>query len=317
MIKLGIVMDPIASININKDSSFAMLLEAQRRGYEIHYMEISFLYLRGNDARAFTRLLSVKKDGNPWYNFYSDQDIKLNELDIILMRKDPPVNTEFIYVTYILEHAEDKGVLVVNKPQNLRNCNEKIFTSWFPRYMPDTLLSQRYDHIYEFWKEHGEIILKPLNSMGGNSIFHIKENDPNFSVIVETLTCYGCCFCMAQEYLPAIKEGDKRVLIIDGQPVPYCLARIPKQGETRGNLSAGGYGEARFLSKSDQKIAHNIAKILKKKGLIFVGLDIIGDRLTEINITSPTCLREIEAAFPISITGMLMESIEKKLALKR
>ncbi|OZI14620.1 glutathione synthase [Sodalis-like symbiont of Philaenus spumarius] len=317
MIKLGIVMDPISTINIKKDSSVAMLLEAQSRGYEIHYMEMSSLYLRCGEARASTRLLSVKQDYDAWYSFNGEQDINLGELDVILMRKDPPFDTEFIYATYILERAEDQGALIVNKPQSLRDCNEKLFTSWFASHTPDTLVSRRDDHIRAFWQEHGDIILKPLDGMGGTSIFRVKQKDPNLTVIIETLTGYGRHFCMAQNYLPAIKDGDKRVLVVDSKPVPYCLARIPKSGETRGNLAAGGHGEARPLSASDWKIARDVAPVLKKKGLIFVGLDIIGDRLTEINVTSPTCVREIEAAFPISINGMLMDAIEKRLAAQQ
>ncbi|TKI03093.1 glutathione synthase [Martelella alba] len=314
MIKIGIVMDPISSINIKKDTSLAMLLEAQRRGWQIHYMEMSSLYLRGGEARATTRLLAVRQNDDDWYSFHDEQDIELGSLDVILMRKDPPFDTEFIYATYILERAEDRGALIVNKPQSLRDCNEKLFTSWFARHTPDTLVSRRDDLIREFWRQHGDIILKPLDGMGGTSIFRVKADDPNLTVIVETLTGYGRHFCMAQKFLPAIKDGDKRVLVVDGEPVPYCLARIPKSGETRGNLAAGGRGEARPLTESDWRIARDIGPILKKKGLIFVGLDIIGDRLTEINVTSPTCLREIEAAFPISITGMLMDAIEKRLA---
>ncbi|EKN4133870.1 glutathione synthase [Yersinia enterocolitica] len=317
MIKLGIVMDPISSINIKKDSSFAMLLEAQRRGWELHYMEMGDLYLRGGDGRARTRLLSVKQDKNDWFSFGTEQDIPLHDLDVILMRKDPPFDTEFIYATYILERAEDKGTLVVNKPQSLRDCNEKLFTAWFPELTPDTLVSRSKDHIRKFHQEHGDIILKPLDGMGGTSIFRVKQDDPNLSVIIETLTELGSRFCMAQNFLPAIKEGDKRVLVVDGEPVPYCLARIPAQGETRGNLAAGGRGEARPLSESDWKIARAVAPVLKQKGLVFVGLDIIGDRLTEINVTSPTCIHEIEAAFPdVSITGMLMDAIEVRLANK-
>jgi glutathione synthase len=318
MIKLGIVMDPISSINIKKDSSFAMLLETQRRGWELHYMEMSDLYMRGGDGRARTRLLSVKQDKDSWFSFGAEQDLPLHDLDVILMRKDPPFDTEFIYATYILERAEDKGTLIVNKPQSLRDCNEKLFTAWFPELTPDTLVSRSKDHIRKFHQEHGDIILKPLDGMGGTSIFRVKQDDPNLSVIIETLTELGNRFCMVQNFLPAIKEGDKRVLVVDGEPVPYCLARIPAQGETRGNLAAGGHGEARSLSESDWKIARAVAPVLKQKGLIFVGLDIIGDRLTEINVTSPTCIREIEAAFPdISITSMLMDAIEVRLANKK
>ncbi|CAI1881124.1 Glutathione synthetase [Serratia marcescens] len=316
MIKLGIVMDPIDSINIKKDTSFAMLLEAQRRGYELHYMEMNDLYLHAGDGRARTRLLSVKEDKESWFSFGTEQDLALHELDVILMRKDPPFDTEYIYATYILERAEVKGTLVVNKPQSLRDCNEKLFTAWFSELTPDTLVSRSAAHIRKFHQQHGDIILKPLDGMGGASIFRVKQDDPNLSVIIETLTEHGSRFCMAQNFLPAIKDGDKRILVVDGEPVPYCLARIPAQGETRGNLAAGGRGEARPLSESDWKIARAVAPTLKEKGLIFVGLDVIGDRLTEINVTSPTCAREIEAAFPISITGMLMDAIEKRLAAK-
>lgn len=314
MIKLGIVMDPITSINIKKDSSFAMLLEAQRRGYEIHYMEMNDLYLRGGEARAHTRILSVEQNYDKWFEFGSEQDIALADLNVVLMRKDPPFDTEFIYATYILERAEEKGTLIVNKPQSLRDCNEKLFTAWFAELTPDTLVTRNAQQIREFWQEHGDIILKPLDGMGGASIFRVKKEDPNLSVIIETLTEHGSFYCMAQNFLPAIKEGDKRVLVVDGEPVPYCLARIPKSGETRGNLAAGGRGEARPLSESDWEIARRVGPTLKAKGLIFVGLDIIGDKLTEINVTSPTCIREIEAAFPISVTGMLMDAIEKRLA---
>lgn len=314
MIKLGIVMDPITTINIKKDSSFAMLLEAQRRGYEIHYMEMGDLYLRGGEARARTRQLSVEQNYDKWFEFGSEQDIALAELNVILMRKDPPFDTEFIYATYMLERAEEQGVLIVNKPQSLRDCNEKLFTAWFSELTPDTLVTRDGKRIREFWHQHGDIILKPLDGMGGSSIFRVKQDDPNVGVILEALTNHGKFFCMAQNYLPAIKDGDKRVLVVDGEPVPYCLARIPQSGETRGNLAAGGRGEARPLSESDWEIARRVAPTLKQKGLIFVGLDIIGDKLTEINVTSPTCIREIEAAFPVSITGMLMDAIEKRLA---
>lgn len=314
MIKLGIVMNAISSINIKKDTSFAMLLEAQSRGYELHYMEMNSLYLRGGEGRATTKKLSVKQDYDGWYEFGTEQDIALQELDVILMRKDPPFDAEFIYATYILERAEEKGTLIVNKPQSLRDCNEKLFTAWFPELTPDTLVTRNAAQLKAFHKEHTDVILKPLDGMGGASIFRLKPEDANVSVVIETLTEHGSRFCMAQNYLPAIKDGDKRVLVVDGEPVPYCLARIPALGETRGNLAAGGRGEARPLSESDWAIARTVAPILKQKGLIFVGLDIIGDRLTEINVTSPTCAREIEAAFPISITGMLMDAIEKRLA---
>ncbi|EME2118221.1 glutathione synthase [Cronobacter sakazakii] len=314
MIKLGIVMDPIANINIKKDSSFAMLLEAQRRGYELHYMEMADLYLDNGEGRARTRLVSVEQNYDKWYEFGTEQDIALADLDVVLMRKDPPFDTEFIYATYILERAEEKGTLIVNKPQSLRDCNEKLFTAWFADLTPHTLVTRNKAQLKAFWEKHGDIILKPLDGMGGASIFRVKEGDPNLSVIAETLTVLGSRYCMAQNYLPAIKDGDKRVLVVDGEPVPYCLARIPQGGETRGNLAAGGRGEPRPLTDSDWEIARRVGPTLKAKGLIFVGLDIIGDKLTEINVTSPTCVREIEAQYPVSITGILMDAIEKRLA---
>lgn len=316
MIKLGIVMDPISAINIKKDSSFAMLLEAQKRGYQLHYMEMADLYLLEGRARARTRLLSVEQNPAQWYQFGSEQDIALGELDVILMRKDPPFDTEFIYATYMLERAEDEGSLIVNKPQSLRDANEKLYTSWFAEHTPKTLVSRDAARLKAFYQSEGDIILKPLDGMGGASIFRLKAEDPNVSVILETLTAHGSMYAMAQRYLPAIKDGDKRVLVVNGEPVPYCLARIPASGETRGNLAAGGRGEARPLSDADWAIARAVGPTLKAKGLIFVGLDIIGDKLTEINVTSPTCIREIEAAFPVSITGMLFDQIELLLAAK-
>ena len=212
-----------------------------------------------------------------------------------------------------LEQAEREGAWIINKPQSLRDCNEKLFATLFPQCTPPTIVSRRPDVLREFADHHGDVILKPLDGMGGASIFRVKESDPNIGVIAETLTELGTRYCMAQNYIPAIKDGDKRVLVVDGEPVPYCLARIPQGGETRGNLAAGGRGEPRPLTESDWEIARRVGPTLKAKGLIFVGLDIIGDRLTEVNVTSPTCIREIEAEFPISITGMLMDAIEKRL----
>ena len=315
--KLGIVMDPIASINIKKDSSFAMLLEAQQRGYEIHYMEMADLYLLEGEARANTRLLSVKADAANWFSFGNVQDIALGELDVILMRKDPPFDTEYIYATYILERAEDAGTLIVNKPQSLRDANEKLYTSWFSQFTPKTLVSRDAKRLKAFYQAEQDVILKPLDGMGGASIFRLKPNDANVSVIIETLTEHGQRYTMAQRYIPEIIDGDKRILVVNGKPVPYCLARIPASGETRGNLAAGGRGEARPLSESDWAIANAVGPTLKAKGLIFVGLDVIGDKLTEVNVTSPTCIREIEAAFPISITGMLFDEIEQLLAARQ
>jgi len=303
-------MDPISSINIKKDSSFAMLLQAQKRGYQLHYMEMADLYLLEGQARASTKLLQVEQNQTKWYEFNGQQDIALSDLDVILMRKDPPFDTEFVYATYILERAEDEGTLIVNKPQSLRDANEKLYTSWFSEHTPKTLVTRDAARLKAFYQAEKDVILKPLDGMGGASIFRLKPDDANVSVIIETLTEHGSRYAMAQKFIPEIKDGDKRVLVINGEPVPYCLARIPASGETRGNLAAGGRGEARALTESDWAIARAVGPALKAKGLIFVGLDIIGDKLTEINVTSPTCIREIEAAFPISITGLLFDQIE-------
>ncbi|MDP2561114.1 glutathione synthase [Psychrobium sp. 1_MG-2023] len=312
-IKLGILMDPIQDINILKDSSFAMLMEAQTRGYELYYLEMNDLYL--NEGHSFARVqsLSVKQDPEQWFELSNEQEIRLSDLDVLLMRKDPPFDTEFIYATYLLERAEDEGLLVVNKPQSLRDCNEKLYTAWFADLTPDTLVTRRSDKIREFYQKHNDMILKPLDGMGGASIFRVQAGDPNVGVIIETLTQHETMYAMAQAFVPDISNGDKRILIVDGEPMPYCLARIPAEGETRGNLAAGGRGEARPLSDTDWEIARTIGPKLKEKGLIFVGLDVIGDKVTEINVTSPTCIKEIEAAFDVDITGALMNAIETRL----
>jgi glutathione synthase len=312
-IKLGIVMDPIHSINIKKDTSFAMLLEAQRRGYELYYMEMSDLYLNNGQPMAFMRQVSVQQDAANWFSLGEASKTNLAELDVILMRKDPPFDGEFLYATQMFELAEQAGTLVVNKAQSLRDFNEKLFTSWFPELIPPTMVTRNSKLIREFHEEHKDIICKPLDGMGGTSIFRVKEDGNNLGVIIETLTELGTRYAMVQKYLPEIKDGDKRILIVDGQVVPYCLARLPTKGETRGNLAAGGTGRAQPLSDSDRKLGEAIAPLLVEKGLIFVGLDVIGDRITEINVTSPTCVREIEAAFDINIMAMLFDAIEKRL----
>jgi len=306
-------MDPISSVKVQKDSSMAMMLEAQQRGYEIFYIEMKDLYLSQGQCRANVQPVTVYDNTDHWYDLGDEQDIALSELDAVLMRKDPPFDTEYIYATYMLERAEVEGTLIVNKPQSLRDCNEKLFTAWFPELTPKTIVTRSDKQIREFHKSLNDVIIKPLDGMGGSSIFRIKEGDANVGVIIETLTNHGSQYAMVQEYMPAIKDGDKRILIVDGEVMPYCLARIPAQGETRGNLAAGGSGEPRPLSASDKLLAQTIAPELKKRGLIFVGLDVIGDKVTEINVTSPTCIREIEAAFSINIAGKLMDAIEERL----
>ncbi|MGM3425303.1 glutathione synthase [Pseudomonas sp. MS15a(2019)] len=313
-IRLGIVMDPIERISYKKDSSMAMLWAAKARGWTLHYFEMQDLYQVDGEARGRGRQLDVFQDPERWFAFGQDVDLPLRELDVILMRKDPPFDNEFVYATYLLEQAERGGTLVVNRPASLRDCNEKFFATLFPELAPPTLVSRRADIIREFARSHGDVILKPLDGMGGSSVFRHREGDPNLSVILETLTAHGTQQIIAQRYLPGIKDGDKRILMIDGEPVDYCLARIPAQGETRGNLAAGGRGVAQPLSARDREIAATVGPELRKRGLLFVGLDVIGEHLTEINVTSPTCIREIDAAYDTRIAERLMDVIAQKRA---
>ena len=313
-IRLGIVMDPIADISFKKDSSLAMLLAAKSLGWSLFYMEQRDLYQKAGEARARMRPLQVFDNPQHWFELDSELDQPLSSLNVILMRKDPPFDNEFVYSTYLLEQAERDGVLIVNRPQRLRDCNEKLFATLFPQCTPHTMVSRREYILREFAEEQRDVILKPLDGMGGTSIFRHRQGDPNLSVILETLTANGSQQIMAQRYLPAIKDGDKRILMIDGEPVPYCLARIPAQGETRGNLAAGGRGEARPLSARDLEIASLVGPELRARGLLFVGLDVIGDFLTEINVTSPTCIREIDKAFDTRIGEKLMQVIAARLA---
>lgn len=312
-IKLGMVMDSIDHINIKKDTSFAMLLEAQARNWELYYIELGDLYLLNGEAYANTKHIRVKRDAKQWYEVISEQSTPLATLDSIIMRKDPPVDQEYIYATHILEQAEKQGVYVANKPQSLRDANEKLFTSWFPQCCAATLVSSKAGQIRDFLQEHQEIILKPLDGMGGASIFHLRLNDPNISVIIETITTYGANYAMAQQYLPEIKAGDKRILLVNGEPIPYALARIPAQGESRGNLAAGGRAQGQPLTERDYWIAQQVGPTLKAKGLVFVGIDVIGDYLTEINVTSPTCVQELDNQFGLNISAQLMDHIESML----
>lgn len=316
-IKLGIVMDPIGDINIIKDSSFAMLLAAQKRGWELHYMELNDLYLEQGVAKASLRRLTVKEDPSGWYELSEREDQALSTLDTILMRKDPPFDSEFLYSTLILSRAEESGVLLVNNQQGLRDCNEKLFATQFPQCCPDVLVSRDKARLKAFFIKHKDVIFKPLDGMGGANIFRVKEGDANIGVILETLTQHETQQAMAQKFIPQISEGDKRILLIDGEPVPYGLARIPAQGENRGNLAAGGRGEGRPLSDRDRWICEQVGPVLKAKGLLFVGIDVIGDYLTEINVTSPTCIRELDRDFGLDIAGQLMDKIEEKLSDKR
>jgi glutathione synthase len=311
--EIGVVMDPIGSIKIAKDSTFAMMLAAQRRGWRIHCMELSDLFLTGNRSWARMREVSVADDPTDWYRIIGEDTRRLDSLPLILMRKDPPFNMEYVYATYLLEQAERGGSLIVNRPQSLRDANEKVFTTQFPHCCPPTLITRRTTDIEDFLGEYGDIILKPLGTMGGESVFRVRSGDPNFYVIVESLTAKGAQYCMVQQFIPEIRSGDKRILLVDGEPVPYSLARIPRPGETRGNLAAGGKGEGRPLTERDRWIAGEVGPELVRRGILFAGLDVIGDYLTEINVTSPTCIRELDAQFGLDIAGSLLDRLEERL----
>jgi glutathione synthase len=312
--KLGVVMDPIASIKIAKDSTFAMLLEAQARGWVLYYMEQGDLFLQDGKAHAHMKAVTVKDDPDRWYEFADEFCSSLEELDVILMRKDPPFDMEYIYSTYILEQAEADGCLVVNKPQSLRDANEKLYTAWFPQCTPPTLVTRSKKQIRDFLVQHGDIILKPLAGMGGEAIFRLSEKDSNISVTIELLTKHEQRYVMAQRYIPEVRQGDKRIILIDGEPIPYALARIPAEGETRANLATGGRGEGVPLTDRDRWICEQVGPLLKEKGLVFVGLDVIGDYLTEINVTSPTCIRELDKQYSLNISATLFDCIEKRLS---
>ena len=307
-------MDPIQSINYLKDTSLSILLAAQRQGYKLFYIEQGDLFLENGLPFAEVCPLRVFDDPDCWYELDSRSAVPLDEIDVVLMRKDPPFDSEYIYSTYILEAAEKRGTLVVNKPQSLRDCNEKVFATEFPQCTPPLLVSRSLKRLKGFLQEHQDVVFKPLDGMGGTSIFRVKADDQNLNVILETLTQYGSQTIMAQKYLADISDGDKRVLIVDGEVIPYCLARIPSASDFRGNLAAGGRGEVRPLLDRDQWIAKQIAPTLVERGLLFVGLDIIGDYLTEINVTSPTCVQEIDREQNTAIGDKLIAAINRRLS---
>lgn len=312
-IKLGVVMDPIEHSNYEKDSTLAMLWEAKARGWEIYYFQHRDLFLRDSVAYGCARIIDVFEDKNNWYSFKDEKTIPLSDLDVLLMRKDPPFNTEYLYSTYILEVAAHSGVLVVNNPRSLRDCNEKFFATAFPDCVPPHVVTQSEAVIKDFWREHKDIVVKPLDAMGGSNIFRLQENESQASAIIDKLTNGHTIQIMAQKYLPAITEGDKRILMINGKPVPYVLARVPKEGDWRGNLALGATGVVKALTERDRFIAEAVGPALVEKGLLFVGLDVIGDYLTEINVTSPTCIREIERGSDANIRKQLMDAIEAAL----
>lgn len=309
-LKIGIVMDPIQSITVKKDASFAMMLEAQKRGWAIRYMELGDLFIQQGIAYAKVQDINVQDNPKDWYTLTNPRTQALGELDIILMRKDPPVDQAYIYATYILELAEKQGAKVVNRPQALRDYNEKLAITHFPELTPNTLVSSNQAQIKSFIKDQGITILKPLDGMGGASIFKLSADDINLNVTIEMLTNYGKQLIMAQAFLPEITEkGDKRILMIDGEPFPHGLTRMPTTGEIRGNLAAGGTGLGAELTTRDDDICRAIGPKLKADGLVFVGIDVIGDHLTEINVTSPTCIRQIDAIFNTNVSAALMDAI--------
>jgi glutathione synthase len=312
--RLGVVMDPIGAIAYAKDSTLAMLLAAQRRGFTLAYLEQGDLLLRDGTALGRMRPLTVRADPQDWFTLGEPATEPLAALDCLLMRKDPPFDTEYIYSTYILERAEIAGVLVVNRPQGLRDVNEKVYTAWFPQCCAATLITRDMADMAAFLREHRKIVVKPLHGMGGRSIFVLADGEPNARVVFETLTDYGRRFAIAQRYLPEIAtSGDSRVLLIDGEPVPYALARIPTGSDHRGNLAAGARGVGRPLEERDRWLAREIGPALAAKGMMFVGLDVIGGFVTEINVTSPTGIRELDKQFGIDIGELLIAAIERRL----
>jgi glutathione synthase len=306
-------MDPVESITPKKDSSLAMLLEAERRGAEIHYLQQTDLRLLAGEAFGRSQILHVRDDLADWFSLGNMQDIRLGDLDVILMRKDPPFDMEYIYSTYILERAEEAGAMIVNRPQSLRDMNEKAYIAWFAECAPLTLVTRSMSELKSFLQEHDKIVIKPLEGMGGKSVFVVTAGDDNSNVIFETLTDDGNRFAMAQVFIPEISAGDKRILLIDGEPIPYALARIPSADDFRGNLVMGAVGKGLELSERDRWICAQVGPVLRERGVVFAGIDVIGDYLTEINVTSPTGFRELDAAFSLNIAGSLFEAIEARL----
>jgi glutathione synthase len=310
---LGIVMDPIESIHIKKDSTFAMMLEAQRRGWQLFYMQQHDLYIEGGVVYAKMQHIKINDNSENWFHIIDEINLPLDQLDCTLMRKDPPFDMEYIYSTYLLELAQKQGTLIVNRPESIRSANEKLLTTLFPSYAPETLVSRDMQRIKDFHDKYQHIVVKPLDGMWGEMIFKIRQGDTNRNVILEAITRKGQRTIMAQRFLPEYIEGDKRILLIDGEPFPYALARLPAAGEGRANLAAGASYKGVELTARDKEICQQVAPLLKERGLLFVGLDVIGDYLTEINVTSPTCIRELDTIYSANIAGLLLDAIENKL----
>lgn len=310
---VAIVMDPIQSLNIKKDTTIAMIREAQARGLTLYYCQPRDLFVREGVVYAELTPFSIDLTAHPFYTLGTPATVPLHTIDVVLMRKDPPFDMEYVYSTYLLEMAARKGALVVNRPDSIRAANEKLFATWFAEFCPPTLVTRDMQRIKAFIAEQQFIVVKPLDGMGGSQVFQIKANDPNQNVILETITHYGQRTVMAQRFLPEYKQGDKRILIINGKPYPHVLARIPAEGEARANLAAGGKGVGVDLTPREYEICKAIAPTLVEMGLLFVGLDVIGDYVTEINVTSPTGVRELEAQYGDNITALLWDAIEQNL----
>ena len=324
MVHIAFLMDPIVSVNLKKDSTLAMIRAALRRGWRVSYLEQRDLGWKDDRPMALLRDLSIEADflreldparaGERWYRLGEAAEVDLATVDVVMMRKDPPFDMEYIYTTYLLERAEARGTMVVNSPRSLRDCNEKFFATQFTDCVPPLMVSKRPDQLVAFHAEHGDVVFKPLDGMGGTNVFHVRQDDPNLHVVIESLTDLGQRQVMAQKFIPEIEDGDKRILLIDGEPVDYALARIPMQGESRGNLAVGGTGVGRPLTARDRFIAGRVGPELKRRGLLFAGIDVIGDYLTEINVTCPTCIRELDTQFSLDIASMLMDRVETGIA---
>ena len=312
---IGIVMDHIRSINVKKDSTFAMMLEAQRRGCPLYHILQGDLFVDNGVVYAQMQPVTVRDDPQDWFGLGEKVTRPLHELPVVLMRKDPPFDMEYIYSTYLLELAQKQGCLVVNRPDSIRAANEKLFATWFPQFCPPTRVTRDMGLIKAFLADQQHIVVKPLDGMGGSMIFQVRHDDPNRNVILETITAHGTRTVMAQRFLPEYKQGDKRILLIDGEPFPHALARIPAEGEARANLAAGGTGVGHDLTAREYAICAALAPVLRDMGLLFVGLDVIGDYVTEINVTSPTCIRELDKIYHANIASLLWDAIERKLAM--
>jgi len=314
VLKTGVVMDPISDIKTYKDSTFAMLLESQRRGHEIFYMEPESLFSKDGRTYAEMSRLEVRDNTTDWFTLDAAEISPLDELDIVLMRRDPPFDMNYIYASYMLELAESAGTLVINRPQSLRDANEKFFINHFPQCCVPMIITSQSDLIRGFVSQQGRCVVKPLDGMGGESIFQVSESDMNLNVILETITRHDSRPVMAQKYIDEITAGDKRILVVDGEPVPYALARFAGKGDFRGNLAKGGSSKGVPLSERDRWICAQVAPELKKRGILFAGLDVIGDYLSEVNVTSPTCIRELDEEFGLNIAKQLFDAAEEKLA---